>query len=146
MLVDVLLRWVMLFGAVFGAAACGDDPEAWESGRPLISKLTYLQQLAEDPYKLQFAIEFQDSNGDLGGGKVHLFTNGEEKPPLALLDVFEKQMIEPGAIAGELELSVTLPKDIQDNEKVKIGFVLEDAAGNKSNDPSVVLQALAPGG
>jgi hypothetical protein len=127
-------------------SACGDDPDNWEAGRPLIRKLTYLQQKPSAPYMLTFAIEFEDSDGDLSQGKIHLYANDQERAVVELREIFERRGIELDAVLGELEIDVSIADDIQAGEKVKLGFMLEDGAGKTSNDPSVVLKAFMPGG
>jgi hypothetical protein len=45
-----------------------------------------------------------------------------------------------------MQVVVKLGSSIDDGDKIEVGFVLEDAQGKRSNDPSVVLQAIATGG
>lgn len=145
---EAMDRAILVGLACIALFACGDDPDNWPEGRPKISKLTYLQQTPDDPFMLSFAIDFEDTDGDLGGGQVLLFTNGSQNGELAAGDVFANQRpaLALTSTVGELEVAVGLPHDIGANERVEIGFVLQDAKGNESNDPSVTLMALAPGG
>lgn len=136
--------WILATAALF--AACGEDADNWDEGRPLIRKLTYLQQKPDKPFQLEFALEFEDTDGDLAGGMLHLYSNDEEKDQRPLSELFDEQGIESGAVLGELEVTASIEDTIVEGERVELGFVLEDAAGNESNDPSVVLQALPPGG
>lgn len=148
-MVEVARALSIFAAALFAApllAACGEDADNWDEGRPLIRKLTYLQQKPDKPFQLEFALEFEDTDGDLGTGTLHLYSNGEEKDQSPLSDLFADQGIEPGAVLGELEVTATIDSSIVEGERVELGFVLEDAAGNESNDPTVVLQALPPGG
>jgi hypothetical protein len=133
-------------GLLLLAAACGEDPDNWDPGRPLIRKLTYLQQEPAKPYQLNFALEFEDSDGDLSQGKARLSSNDREQEPLELKAIFEDRGLELDAVLGELEINVTIANDIQEGEKVKLGFMLEDGSGKTSNEPSLVLKAFAPGG
>jgi hypothetical protein len=135
--------------ASLASTGCGGaDCEDWPEGRPKIVELRFIQQSPGNPYELEFGIDFMDTDGDIYGGRVHMFVNGDEAANQPMKDVFEKQVppIDAGATAGELELVVKLGSTVEDDQRIEIGFVLEDAAGQESNDPKIELQAFAPGG
>lgn len=142
LLLAVLFAPVLAFG-------CGEDAESWDEGRPLITELSYLQQSPRDPYQLMFALGFQDTDGDLSGGNIHLLISGDIVQTTAMSEVFSKQVpaLATTATEGELEVTVTLDKEtVVEGDRVELGFQLVDAKGEESNKPSVVLEALAPGG
>ena len=155
-----MARWVLLLALLLPASACGDDPADWPAGRPRIDRLVYLQQSPQDSLALQFLIEFTDSDGDLGGGEVRLRINGDEKAVLPLTDLFGSQSppVAPDATVGDFEIVVCLKaatakcaksggadritETVEPGSQFEIGFELEDGDGNRSNDPSVTLEAL----
>jgi hypothetical protein len=105
--------------------------------------MRFLQQSPQDPFALQFSIAFTDSDGDLGGGSLHLLISGREAAVRSMGEVFQSQVppIEPAATEGELEVVARIRDDIPVGERVKIGFVLEDAKGEGSNEPYIVFEA-----
>jgi hypothetical protein len=147
-----MMRFVkrLIVMSLLALAACGgESAEGWEEGRPLITEMVYLQQSPRDPYQLMFAIAFLDSDGDLSGGKLHLLIEGDIVQTTQMSEVFTKQVpaLPATTTEGELEVTVTLDKStVVEGDRVELGFQLIDAAGEESNQPSVVLEALAPGG
>ncbi len=140
------MRWtIVLIGLTL--VACGEDPAHWPAGRPRIDELRFVQQSPQDPYALDFLIRFSDSDGDIGGGKLHLSLDGEETSVLALDGLFASQLppIALDATEGELEVVVRVSSNVELGKELKFGFVLEDAGGEVSNDPWISLRALSEG-
>ncbi len=135
---------VVLWG--FGGLACGEGPDNWPSGRPLIFELLYLEGIPMMPGQLAFLLRFQDTDGNVGPGKVRIHRDRGDSLVLEGADVFGRQdpPLALDATRGELEIPVSV-QDVPPGERFRIGFVLEDADGRMSNEPSVVLQALEPG-
>jgi hypothetical protein len=134
-------------------AACGgESADDWPEGRPHITKLRYVGQAPHEPGQqypeFQFTIAFEDTNGDLGGGRIEVRLDGEKAGEKPLAEVFEgaAPKIPLDATSGEFDVDTQPEVDLAVGEKIRIGFVLYDAAGEESNDPSVVLQAFMPGG
>jgi hypothetical protein len=127
----------------FVIAACGGADD-WAEGRPKIDELKFAQQSPQDPYALEFLIQFSDTDGDTGRGKLHLLLDDEESSLLPMDGLFEKQS-PPLALdltSGEIEVVVRVSTDVEVGSELKFGFFIEDAAGNESNDPWVSLRAL----
>ena len=126
-------------------AGCGPDREDWPDGRPKIDNLRFVQQRPLDPYALEFLIEFSDTDGDVGEGQLHLSVEGSETSVLALQEVFESQA-PPVALdvsSGEFEVVVRMSTNVEVGDQIKVGFLIEDKSGEKSNEPWIRLQALA---
>lgn len=143
-----MARWVIWLVALGLLAGCGASKDGWPEGRPQILHLEYLQQSPQDPYALQFSLEFRDTDADLGGGTLHMLLDDEEAAVQPMSELFAAQTppIEPQAAEGELEVVVRVQSKVAVGEELKIQFRLVDAAGQESNDPWVQVKALAPGG
>jgi hypothetical protein len=132
--------------------ACGPGADSWPAGRPKIDELQYLQQSSTDPWSLQFLLIFTDTDGDLGSGVVELSIDGDVKLTESVGTYFAAQTPAIGldATAGELELKVKLSSDtigaLEIGDEIEVGFVLQDAAGQRSNDPSITVVATENGG
>ena len=135
--------------AVFGVCALfgcgGDDPENWTPGRPRIDAAVFVGQTPAAPLGLQFGLTFVDSDGDLGGGRLDLEVGGQAAGGLALAELFDAQTpaVASDATSGELEVLVRLDEMPAGGAQVRLGFVLEDAAGHRSNQPTVTLEAIS---
>ena len=66
------------------------------------------------------------------------------KASLPLPDLFANQAtpLPLDTKEGRLEVFVELDDPVSMGERVEIGFILRDAAGERSNDPSITLQAV----
>jgi hypothetical protein len=126
------------------SAACGADPDDWPDGRPRIDRLRFAQQSPQDPYALEFLIQFFDSDGDTGSGRLHLLYDDEESSVLEMDELFDSQTppLPLESIMGEFEVVVRVSDDVEIGKEMKFGFFIEDAAGQQSNDPWVALRAL----
>lgn len=130
--------------AAAGAAACGEDgKDDWDPGRPRIDDLAFLEQAPGRPFDLVFRLAFRDDDGDLSRGKLDLFTGGEPRSSLALAEVFAHQVppLQDRATEGALEVIVALDP-VAAGTEVEVGFVLEDGAGARSNEPTMRLRAV----
>lgn len=134
--------------AAAGLASCGASADSWPDGRPRIAALRFLQQSPRDPFGLQFSLQFEDGDGDLGAGRVHMSIEGREAAVRDLADVFSNQQppLPLDVTAGEIELVVKVSDTAQVGDRVRIGFSLEDGKGERSNEPSITLEASGPGG
>jgi hypothetical protein len=128
-------------------AGCGSSPDNWPEGRPKIDELRFTQQSPQDPFKLEFVITFSDSDGNTGRGKLHLLLDDEEVSDLALEELFSKQLpsLALDTTLGEFEVDVRVSTEVEGGDELKVGFIIEDEAGEMSNDPWLVLQALSEG-
>jgi hypothetical protein len=134
----------LLFPLLGLSIGCGDDPDHWKAGRPRIDDLRFVQQSPQDPYALEFLVAFADSDGDTGAGALRMFVGGVESAKLELPMVFENQTppLDLAATAGEIEVVVRVGSEIGLGQQLVIGFVIEDAAGRRSNDPWIELEAF----
>lgn len=124
------------------AVGCGgDDPDSWPPERPRIDVVTFVGQSPRDPLGLQFSLSFVDGDGDLGGGRLDLSVGEQPAGTIALEALFAAQRpaVAADATAGEVEVLVRLSEAPAASEDVTIGFVLEDAAGHRSNEPKTTL-------
>ena len=145
------LGWALGGGllAVAAASACGaDDPARWDPERPRIDAVRYDGQSPRDALGLQFMLTFVDGDGDLGQGVLRLLLDGAEAGAIQLEELFAAQTppVAPTATEGDFEVLVRLSATPEAGKEITVGFILEDEAGHQSNQPSVTLAALAPGG
>ncbi len=129
-------------------AGCGESSSAdWEPGRPRIDDLSFVQQAPGMPLSLEFGLDFSDSDGDLGAGKVLLTIEGDELASLDMSEIFAAQRpaIEATATTGRVELLVDLSTPVAIGETITLGFRLQDQAGMMSNEPTITLQAIGDG-
>lgn len=142
----MFLRYTPLVFTAGLIAACG-GPDDWPEGRPRIDQLRFVQQSPQDPYALEFLLRFTDADGDTGTGMLHMSVQDEENAVLDLTEVFDGQSppLPLDASSGEFEVVVRVSKNVEIGDELKIGFFIEDAAGEKSNDPWIELRALAAG-
>jgi hypothetical protein len=124
------------------ASGCGRSKDHWPAGQPRIDQLEFLQQAPGNPLSLSFGITFVDSDGDLGGGTLELHQDASAEAA-ALADVFGTQHppIADDATAGEIDVPVKIDPSVKVGQRIKIGFVLVDAAMHRSNQPSITLEA-----
>ena len=134
----------MILAIVMMAGACGADPDDWPDGRPKIDELRFAQQSPQDPYALEFLIQFTDTDGDSGRGNLHLLLDGKESSLLPMQGLFEKQSppLPLDLTMGEFEVVVRVSTDVDVGDELKFGFFIEDAKGQESNDPWIALKAL----
>lgn len=145
------LGWALGGGLLVAAAtsACGgDDPAHWDPVRPRIDAVRYEGQSPRDALGLQFMLTFVDGDGDLGQGVLHLLLDGTEAGSIPLEELFAAQTppVAAGATEGDFEVLVRLSATPEAGKQITVGFLLVDEAGHQSNQPSVTLAALAPGG
>lgn len=128
-------------------AGCGSSAEDWEAGRPRIDDLAFVQQAPGMPLSLEFTLDFVDSNGDLGPGKVLLSIEGDELASLAMSEIFAAQRppLAMNATSGKIELLVDLSAPVDAGETITLGFRLQDQAGEQSNEPTITLEAIGDG-
>lgn len=134
----------MLIGLLAVAGCGGDDPQDWEPGRPRVARLRLLQQSPQDPLALEVQVAFEDSDGDLSGGLLDLLVNDRRAASLAMVDVFAQQLppLALDATEGQIDVIVRLIEAVEVGDRVKIGVVLEDAAGRRSNEPYFEIEAF----
>lgn len=124
--------------------ACGgEDPQAWEEGRPRIDELEFVRQAPQNPRALEFGLEFFDADGDTGRGLLHLFLDGDETSERPLRDLFAaaRPALPLDATEGRVSVTVELSGMIEPGRRVELAFMLEDEARRRSNQPSIVLEA-----
>jgi hypothetical protein len=137
-------RWALLF---FACALSCNGPD-YAHGRPRIDKLSTPEQDPKDPFTLRFTITFTDTDRDLGTGTLHVLLSGHERATAALSDLFAAQSppIDAAATTGQFDTEVKIQEQLNNGDKIEIGFYLVDAQGLESNKPSVVLQVVESGG
>jgi len=125
-----------------GLPACGgDDPDNWTATRPRIDEVEFVGQSPRDPLGLQFMLRFTDSDADLGLGRLKLSVSGVPSGQIELPELFAGQRppLAQDVTEGEFEVLVRLAQTPDSGQQVSIGFVLEDGAGQNSNEPTVTL-------
>jgi hypothetical protein len=125
--------------------ACGaDDPADWPEGRPRIDDLQFVRQGPENPRALEFSLEFFDSDGDSGRGRLFLYLDGEETAERPMTDIFSasKPPLPIDASSGRFNVTIELAGTVEVGQKVELTFLLEDEKRRRSNEPSIVLEAL----
>lgn len=138
--------------ALMAGVALGCGPpgrEEWPAGRPRIDRLDYAGQRPRSSLELQFGLDFVDTDGDLGEGILEFAVGDRTAVRLPVQPVFDAQFppLASTATVGRLELYVELDRPVPTGDRVEIGFLLEDAAGRRSNRPRLTLEAqAAPGG
>lgn len=139
-----MLRALAIVGALALLVGCGPTPRDWPAGKPRIDLVRFLEQTPQNPQTLAFELLFEDTDGDLGAGLLHLEIQCERTSSLALPDVFAAQIppLDPKALEGRLEVHVNVEGRVEVGERVQIGFILEDASGEPSNTSSVSLEAV----
>lgn len=138
-------RLAILLGVA--GVGCGPGPNDWPFGRPRVVLFEFLEQQPQDALTLSFAAEFEDGDGDLGGGVLELEVQGRAAEQVSMSSVFSSQAppLAPNATAGRFEFFVQLRSEVASGDEVEIGVVLEDASGERSNRPKIVLEAVEPG-
>ena len=122
----------------------GEGPDRWTEGRPRIDWLRYLQQEPAAPTDLQFALEFFDGDGDLGGGTLELYVQERASGSIPSRELFGAQSppVARDATRGVLEFVVGLEPSIPAGARVRVGVELVDAEGRRSNRPSIELRVV----
>lgn len=132
--------------ATVGGGCSGPGPEDWPAGRPRIVTLAFVEQRPQDPLSLLFRLDFEDSDGDVGLGRLELEVADAPQATLAMQDVFAAQFppLASTSTLGSFEIYVQIRSEVDPGDRIRVGFLLEDGAGRRSNRPSVVLEALDP--
>ena len=131
----VLLR-IAPFAALISAAACGSpqcDGQNYEpqAGSPVIVRMDILQQLAGDPWTIVLALEFSDSEGDIGGGQVSFYLNSDKTPTtLPLAEYFAQSDLPVNATSGRFALQLRFRNTVPDGDRVRLAAQLEDASAS----------------
>lgn len=123
-------------------SACGgDDPDNWAATRPRIDEVEFLGQDPRDALGLQFMLRFVDEDGDLGLGRLKLSVADVPSGEIELPELFAGQRppLASDVSEGEFEVLVRLAQTPDSGQQLSIGFVLEDGAGQNSNEPTVTL-------
>lgn len=125
---------------------CAPGPDDWPVGYPRIRALRYLDQRPQNGSLLVFLLDFEDADGDLSGGAIELEVEERADAVLPMSELFVAQQppLLPDATEGRLEVDVRLSSRVRPGERVEFGFALEDASGRRSNEPSLVLEAVDP--
>ena len=136
-----------LFWAL-GLVACGPGREDWPEGRPRIDAVSFVRALPDDATGLQFELQFSDSDGDLARGRLLMSLEDQQVAERGLAEIFAAQVpaLATNAVEGAFEVVVRLTAEPAPQTRLKFGFVLEDAAGQRSNEPTLSLEARANGG
>ena len=140
---SVFLFWAVV--VLSSVAACGgDDPADWPEGRPRIDDLQFLRQAPQNPRALEFSLEFFDSDADTGRGQLFLYLDGEETAVRPMTDIFpaSKPPLALDASAGRFNVTIELAGTVEVGQQVELSFLLEDEKRRRSNEPSIVLEAL----
>ena len=138
--------WIVPIAGIVGiiGIGCGDSKEDWPIGRPRIDDVNFLEQTPGDPGQLAFSVQFTDADGDLGTGSLTLLLDCEESSVLPLDELFAGQIppLAGTTTEGTLEVYVNVDGVVDQGRRIEFGFILEDAAGLRSNEPSVTLEAI----
>ena len=139
------LTMALLLGSL--GVGCAPGPDDWPFGRPRVVLFEFLEQRPQDALTLSFAAEFEDGDGDLGGGLLELEVQGRAAETVSMSSVFASQAppLAADATTGRLEFFVQLRSEVASGDEVEIGVILEDASGERSNRPKIVLEAVEPG-
>ncbi len=86
-------------------------------------------------------LKFTDDDGDLGGGRLSLAVDGQPAGDILLDELFggQRPALALDSTSGELEVLVRLAQAPTLGQSLTIGFLLEDAAGQLSNQPTVTV-------
>lgn len=128
-----------------GLVACGEPSlEDWPQGRPRIDRLQFLQQSPQDPLALEFGLQVADSDGDLADGELIMFIDCSEAARLANDEIFASQTppVPQNTKMAEVAVVVRISSEVKTGDEIRVGFRLEDATEQSSNEPWVVLSAF----
>ncbi len=136
------LRWapglVVVLGLVLGVAACGPPP-----GTPHLTGLRCATsdacQAPQDPFLLKLAVDFSDTDGDLGNGTYTLYLDQKTLvQDEALATVFQASKLDASAAAGVMYVDAPLQlANVTDGMTFWVDLEVTDAAGHASNRPGV---------
>lgn len=127
-----------------GPARCNGQDADSTAGAPRVSRFYVLdQQVPGDPWTVVFGVDFEDSEGDLGGGLAELYMNSatEPSPTQALAEVMAQSGLPQNATSGSFWMRLRFDEStIEDGTSVWLGLQLLDSAGRRSNCYSVELE------
>lgn len=131
---------LLAVGLGSSAPACSSDELA-----PVITDLSYLDQVPQEPQILRLSVVFTDADGDLGLGTLHLTVDGEDRSELPMDELFATQVppLPRDSQAGRFEVQVELESAVQVGQDVELGLWLVDRRGGTSNTPTITLRATA---
>ncbi len=124
------------------AAACGPGPHA-----PVLRDLRCRQgpdacQSETDPFLIEVEVTVSDPDGDLFGGTLQRYLDGDplgDREPLDAL--LRGGGLVPGSREGSFPVDLPLElHDMHDGMRVWIALDLSDAAGHESNRPGLELE------
>lgn len=142
-----LVRWCCLFLTPFLWACGGAAP-----GAPLIRDFKFLGQDRNNPSNFVFQIEWLDNEGDLlvrsgdGSlikGKFLFYVQDMDKmdTPKEVQFTIEDNFVTPGSTTGLIQNVGIIVGSDKYPSKIKFSVVMFDIQNNRSNQPSVILQA-----
>jgi hypothetical protein len=98
-------------------------------------------QHAEDPFRLQLAVDFDDPTGTLSAGALDLRVNGSTQNAVALRDVFNAQQLALDARSGTLQIDDdVLLSQVKNGASFTVSFLATNGAGQDSNEPTLTFQ------
>lgn len=141
---------ILLFALVVSSLqACAPEHDA---NSPWLTNLRYDGQAQDNALVLLMSVDFEDGDGDLGVGELHPLVNGEEsgEEPLLLKSIFALSDLALNATQGRLAFNFEVLMDLDPQYRpdpgstFDIGVEMLDAAGNKSNHPSLYMRIDYP--
>jgi hypothetical protein len=107
----------------------GDDSDS----APRITDFRLHGGLEGDPWTQVFAVEFQDSDGNLSGGDIEFYLNGRlETPAITVADLFRAAALPLDATTGALAVPLVF-KGIADGTSTWLALQFLDANRERSN-------------
>lgn len=97
--------------------------------------MALLRQVGDaDPWQVVFALEFEDTNGDLADGTANFYVGGNEQASqIALLGIFRQAGLPESATQGRLGIPLRFSETVPDGARVTLGTQLVDADAARSN-------------
>lgn len=96
--------------------------------------MSLLEQLKDDPWTLILRTDFEDSDGDLGDGRVDFYVNSpavSDSQPMP--DIFRQSGVTPDSKSGSLWMWLRFQDSAPDGALVHLGTRLLDQAGQGGN-------------
>ncbi|MDF1563441.1 MAG: hypothetical protein P1V51_10365 [Deltaproteobacteria bacterium] len=137
-----LLPRILPIGLLLAAGACGPGPHA-----PALDELRCRNgdaacQSSSDPFLLELEVDLVDPDGDLMGGALQRFLDGQllgDREPLDAL--LRAGGMTAGTTEGTLPVDLGLElSELRDGMRIEVAVQIEDAAGHASNRPALVLE------